>query len=287
MQESHWAIGSTVLTAMNPTIIEGGRRLSVSAVLTEYLEFGSLTRHLILRDIRLRYKHASLGALWVILQPLLPMLIFAAVFARVLRPSTGGVPYSLYALAGLVPWSFFSSSVSQGSMAFVSSSNLLTKVYFPRAILPASAILGSSLDFAIGGALLCAYSIWNGYLPRLTWLALPLFALQAILLAFLVSVGLATLTALYRDTKHAMQFLLQLWLYASPVAYSTSIVPSQYRWLFGLNPMTGVLMGFRWALLGNPVEPSLYWTSLATSLAIGIGSFLLFRHFEQIVAERV
>ena len=278
---------STYVSLMTTTIIDGDRRGSPAELLQEYTEFGTLIRYLAVRDLRLRYRHASLGALWVILQPLLPMLIFAGIFSRVLRPSTGEIPYSLFVLSGMVPWSFFAASVSYGCMTFVSNSNLLNKVYIPRAILPVSVILGSSVDLAVGCVLLSAYSIWNGYWPHWTWLALPLFALQVIATAFFAALGLATLNAIYRDVKHAMQFLVQLWLYATPVVYSPALIHPQYRWLLGLNPMTSVVQGFRWALLGDPVDWSLYLTSLVSAAAFAFGAMVLFRHFERSLAERV
>lgn len=244
-------------------------------------------RYLAVRDWRLRYRNASLGALWVILQPLLPMLIFTMVFAHVLRPSTGDVPYSLFALTGLAPWSFFASTVSRGCLAFVSNGNLLNKVYFPRGILPASAVLGGALDLAVGCGLVCGYSIWNGYLPTWRWLMLPLLAAQVLATAFFVSLALATLNALYRDVKHAMQFLMQLWLYASPVVYSASLVPEGYRWLLALNPMTSVLEGFRWALLGTPIDAGLFWASLGSTLVVAVAGVELFRSFERSLPERV
>jgi lipopolysaccharide transport system permease protein len=270
------------------TIIEASRqRISFWGMVSEYLEYASLVKYLALRDLRLRYRHASLGLVWVILQPLLPMIIFTGVFGRVLRPSTSGVPYSLFALAGLVPWNFFSSSVSRACMVFVSSGNLLTKVYFPRAILPGSAILGSALDLGAGCVLVLAYSMWNHYFPTWRWLLLPVISLQAILIAFFVSLGLATLNCIFRDVKHAVQFLMQLWLYASPVVYSSSMVPPRYRWLVGLNPMTSVLDGFRWCLFGTRPAFGLYWTSIASIAVVAAGAIWLFHYFEQSLAERV
>lgn len=270
------------------TIIEGSpQRASIGAVLSEYWEFLSLLKHLAVRDIRLRYRHASLGALWVILQPLLPMIIFTGVFGRVLRPSTSGVPYSLFVLAGLVPWSFFSTAVSRACMVFISSANLLTKVYFPRGILPASAILGGALDLGVSCAVLLIYSSYKGFYPQVRWLFLPALVFQTILVAFFVSLGLATLNALVRDVKHAMQFLMQFWLYASPVAYSSSLVPARYRWLVGLNPMTCVLDGYRWCLFGVAPSASLYWASVASTVVVAGASICLFQYFQHTLAERV
>lgn len=273
---------------MMTTIIEGARqRTSFRARIAEYAEFGSLVKYLALRDFRLRYRHASLGFVWVILQPLLPMIIFTGVFSRVLRPSTNGIPYSLFALAGLVPWSFFSSSVSRACMVFVSSGNLLTKVYFPRGILPAAAILGSVLDLGAGCVLVLGYSIWNGYMPSWRWLLLPAIALQAVVVAMVVSLALATLNSLFRDVKHAMQFLMQLWMYASPVVYSSSLVPERYRWLVGLNPMASVLDGFRWSLFGTRPGLALYCSSVASIAVAAAAAFWLFYRFEQSLAERI
>ena len=270
------------------TIIQAIREpVSLATVLREYRDYGLLLKHLALRDIRLRYRHASLGLAWVILQPLVSMIVFATVFARVLRPSTGAIPYSLFALAGLVPWNFFSSSASRACLAFVSNGALLTKVYFPRAILPASAVLGSAVDLVAGCVLVLAYSLWNGVHADWRWMLLPAVALQTILATFFISLGLATLNAVQRDVKHAMQFLMQLWLYASPVVYPASLVSGKYRWLFGLNPMTGVLDGFRWCLFGTPPEPVLYFSSLASLVAFAIGSCWLFNRFELSLAERV
>lgn len=272
---------------MTITIIDADRRESPSDLVQEYAEFGTLLRYLAMRDLRLRYRHASLGALWVVLQPLLPMLIFVGIFSRVLRPSTGDVPYSLFVLSGMVPWTFFAASVSYGCMTFVSNANLLNKVYMPRAILPASAILGSSVDLGVGCILLGAIAIWNGYWPHWTWLALPLFGLQVIVTAFFVSLGLATLNAIYRDVKHAMQFMLQFWLYATPVVYSPALIRPERRWLLGLNPMTSVVEGFRWTVLGTPLNWQLYLSSLACTAIIATGAWALFRHFERSLAERV
>lgn len=270
------------------TVIENSQqRISWSSLVSEYREFGSLVKYLAIRDIHLRYRHASLGATWVVLQPLLPMVIFTGVLGHLLRPSTNGVPYSLFALAGLVPWSFFSSSVSRACLVFINSANLLTKVYFPRGILPASAILGGALDLVVGCVLLLVYSVWKGYLPNVRWFFLPCLLLQTILVAFFISLGLATLNALIRDVKHAMQFLMQLWMYASPVAYSSSLVPERYRWLVALNPMTSVLDGYRWCLFGTRPSFPLYWGSMAATAAFAVGAISLFNYFQDSLAERV
>jgi lipopolysaccharide transport system permease protein len=276
---------------MTPTIIEvspeANGRSSLWETLREYGEFSTLIRYLALRDLRLRYRHASLGLLWVILQPLLPMLLFAGIFARALRPTTVQLPYSLFVLSGMVPWSFFSASVSQGCMVFVANANLLNKVHMPRGVLPFSAILGSTVDLTVGCLLLCLYSLASGYWPRLSWLALPIFGLQVVATSFFITLGLATLNSLYRDVKHAMSFLLQLWLYATPVVYAPELIPTQYRWLLRLNPMTSVVQGFRWSVAAMPFDWPLYLSSLASATLIAVGSVVLFLRVERSLAERV
>jgi len=270
------------------TIIQSARQpVPLAAVVREYTAYGSLLKHLTLRDLRLRYRHASLGLLWVIVQPVVSMIVFALVFSRVLRPATGDVPYSLYALAGLVPWSFFASSLSRACMVFVANSGLLTKVYFPRAILPASAVLGSALDLAVGCGLVCLYAVGSGFWPSWRWMLLPAVAAQAVVTTFFIALGLATLNAIQRDVKHAMQFVIQLWMYASPVVYPSSLVPGPYRWLFGLNPLTSVLDGFRWCLFGTPPDWPLYAASVVSMAALAAGAVRLFFHFERTLAERV
>jgi lipopolysaccharide transport system permease protein len=221
------------------------------------------------------------------LMPLLPAAIFATIFARILQPSTGGIPYSLYALSGFVPWTFFSTSVSTASMTFVWNANLLNKVYFPRAVLPASAMLASSAELGAGLVLLCGYGIWRGYPPLASWLWLPLLALYVALIAFFVSLGLATANALNRNVKFAIPFLMQIWIYATPVVYPISIVPARTRMILGLNPLTGALDAFRAALLGTPMDHTLFFLSLASTAVLAAAAVWFFRRYEALLAERV
>jgi len=272
---------------MQLTVIEPSRSgVSIRSALAECRNYSTLLRYLTLRDLRLRFQNPLLGVLWVTLQPLLPAAIFAIIFARILQPSTGGVPYALFAFAGFVPWTFFSTSVSTASMTFVWNSNLLNKVYFPRLVLPASAMLASSVELAVGLVLLCGYSAFKGYPPRVEWIALPLLALYVAGIAFFVSLGLATANALNRNVKFAIPFLMQVWIYASPVVYPTSLAPPGSRWLLGLNPLTGALEGFRAALFGSRIDRALFFESLASALIIAAASALLFRRYEAVLAER-
>lgn len=269
------------------TIIEGDAGLSLKAWWREYREHATLLRYLAARDVRLRFRNLSLGLLWTILQPLLPALIFAVVFSRILQPATVGVPYSLFALAGLAPWSFFSSAVSSAGMTFAWNANLLNKVYFPRAILPVSSVLASSIELAVGCVLLAGYSVMCGYPPRWSWLLLPVAACAIMLLACFVSLGLATLNALHREVKFAVPFAMQLWMYASPVVYPASLIPGRYRWLLGFNPLTWALETFRWAFFGSVPDTTLFWMSVASSLAVAAIAVGLFRAYEGSVPERL
>jgi lipopolysaccharide transport system permease protein len=264
-----------------------GRGISLWNTLAEYGEYSALLRYLTLRDLRLRFQNPWLGVVWVTLVPLLPAAIFATIFARILQPSTGGVPYSLFALAGFVPWTFFSTSVSTASMTFVWNANLLNKVYFPRGVLPASAMLASSAELGAGLVLLCGYAIWRGYPPLVSWLWLPLLAFYVAVIAFFVSLGLATANALNRNVKFAIPFLMQIWIYATPVVYPISIVTARTRMILGLNPLTGALDAFRAALLGAPMNRTLFLLSLASTAVFAAVATWVFRRYEALLAERV
>lgn len=268
------------------TVIEPSRRLSLRSVWAEYREYSTLLRYLTLRDLQLRFQNRALGVLWVTLLPVLPAAIFAAVFARVLQPATGGVPYSLFALAGFVPWTFFSTSVSTASMTFVWNANLLNKVYFPRGILPASAMLASCVELLAGCALLCGWSWWKGYPPHVAWLWLPLYLAYVAVVAFVISLGLATANALNRNVKFAIPFLMQVWIYATPVVYPTSMVPVRSRWLLGLNPLTAAMDGMRAAMFGSPVDRDVALMSVGSAVVLACVAMVLFRRFESSLAER-
>lgn len=270
------------------TVIEpAGRGASLRSTLAEYSEYSALLRYLTLRDLRLRFQNPWLGLVWVTLMPLLPAAIFSMIFARILQPSTGGVPYSLYAFAGFVPWTFFSTSVSTASMTFVWNANLLNKVYFPRAVLPASAMLASSAELGAGLVLLCGYSAWRGYPPLLSWLWLPVLALYIAVIAFVVSLGLAVANTLNRNVKFAIPFLMQVWIYATPVVYPVSILPTRTRLILALNPLTGALDVFRAALLGTRMDDRLLLISLGTTAAFAGVAIAMFRRYEALLAERI
>jgi lipopolysaccharide transport system permease protein len=262
--------------------------LPLKSQLTEYWDYRGLLRHLVVKELKVRYRKTALGLVWALAQPLLPAVILGAVFGRALTAAgASGVPYVLFLLAGLVPWSFLSTAVSLGSGVFVSNGYILTKVYFPRAILPAASVLTASLDFLGGCLVLCGWAAFAGWPLKLTWLWLPVLFVCNVLLAFWVSIGIASLNVLYRDVRHALPFLLQIWMYATPVLYSPLLVPERWRWLLGLNPMTGVVLGFRYALFGTPLDPHLVSTSAGAAIVAAVAGIAVFLRLQDRLAELV
>jgi lipopolysaccharide transport system permease protein len=268
------------------TVIEGSRT-SLSQRIAEYRHYPTLFLFFTLRDVMLRYRQTALGIVWAVVQPILPMAIFTLVFARVLRPETGGVPYSVFALVGLAPWTFFANAITASSLTFVTNHNLLNKTYFPRAILPSAAVAACLIDWLIAGVFLFGLLFWKGYRPTPEWLLLPLFVLITAVLAMAVGLAGASLIAVYRDMKYAFPFLVQVWMYATPVVYPASMVSPKVRWLIGFNPMAGVVEGFRSCLFGTPADWHLLAQSSISAAGIFITAALLFHHMEADLAERV
>jgi lipopolysaccharide transport system permease protein len=255
--------------------------------IVEYRQYRTLFVFLTIRDITLRYRQTLLGVLWAVLQPILPMVIFTLVFARVLRPETGPVPYSLFALSGLVPWMFFANAINTAGSTFAANHNLLNKVYFPRAILPAAAVAACLVDLTVGEVFLLGMSLWHGYRPTAEWLWLPVIALVTAGLALAVGLALASLMALYRDVKHVFPFLVQLWMFATPVVYPIQLLSAKFRWAVDLNPMAGLIEIGRSCLFGTPLNWTLLGISGLSAVLISSAAALLFHHLETDLAERV
>jgi len=255
--------------------------------IAEYRRYRTLFVFLALRDITLRYRQTLLGIVWAVLQPLLPMVIFSAVFARVLRPSTGGVPYWLFVLAGMAPWTFFANAINTSGTTFSSNHGLLNKVYFPRAILPGAAVAACLLDYFVMGVFLLGLASWRGYRPTVEWLLLPVIAFVTAALAMSVGLALASMMAIYRDVKHVLPFLVQLWMFATPIMYPISLMPRQLQPFIGLNPMAGVVEALRSCLFGTPPDWNLLLLSGLSAAAMGCAAAFLFHHLESDLAERV
>lgn len=219
------------------------------------------------RDVSVRYKQTVIGIVWAVLRPFLTMIIFTIIFSRIAKlPSEGDAPYALMVLAGLLPWTFFSTALGDASLSLVTNSNLISKVYFPRLIIPTATIVVSFVDLLISFSILIVMMAWYRFLPSATILALPLF----ILLAFLASLGpglwITALNVKYRDFRYIVPFFLQFGVYVSPVGFSSSAVPEQWRLLYSLNPMVGVIDGFRWSILGGAA--GIYWPGLGLSIFV-------------------
>jgi len=243
--------------------------------LAELWRYRELLYFLTLRDVKLRYKQTLLGAAWAILQPLCAMLLFTLVFSRLARLPSDNIPYPLFAYAGLVPWTFFANAITNAANSLVGSTSLVTKVYFPRLIIPAAPVLAGLVDLGIALLLLVPLLIY--YRITLTWqlIFLPLFICLATLLAFGVGMLLAALNVKYRDIRYALPFLVQLWLFASPVIYPLSITPPKWKWVFTLNPMTGIIEGTRSSLFGLPFD----WSAIGVSLVVALFVIALAAYF--------
>ncbi len=276
---------------MNPvTIIEPTRGLA-ALQLRAVWEYRELLFFLAWRDIKVRYRQTALGVAWIVLQPLLSTVVFTVLFGMLLRVPSNGAPYAVFALAALVPWQYFSSSMSRVGTSLVGSAHLITKVYFPRLIIPLSGVISTLVDFAVGfGVLLTMLLIYRVPLTaNVLWL--PAFLLLAVITALGFGLWLSALNVRYRDVNYLIPFLLQIWMYVTPVVYGSTLIPERYRWLMALNPMTGVVEGFRWALLGIGGWGSgaggqiLAAISVAISLVVLASGLVFFRSTERTFAD--
>jgi len=254
----------------------------------DFLAYRELFLFLVWRDVLVRYKQTVLGLAWCLLRPLLTMIVFSVVFGRLAGfPTEGGAPYPILVLAGLLPWQLFAGAVGDSSNSLIGNASLIAKVYFPRLIIPVSAVMVSLVDFAVSLATLIGLMFWYGYLPSWRIVALPLFLLMALLTALSLGLWASALSVKYRDFRFIVPFALQFGLYLSPVGFSSRVVPDEWLWLYTLNPLVGIIDGFRWALLQD--APPLYLPGLANAAAltvlIGIGGLLYFQRTEQRFAD--
>jgi lipopolysaccharide transport system permease protein len=256
--------------------------------LGELWEYRELLYFFVWRDVKIRYKQTAIGILWVVLQPVLNMLVFTLFFGHLAKLPSDGLPYPIFYFAALVPWTYFAYALQMTTNVVVDNQRLITKVYFPRLILPISAALSGLVDFAIGLVVLAIFTVVYDIKPTRAAFWLPVLLLLALFTALGVGLWLSALNALYRDVKYVVPFLVQFWMFASPVAYPSSLVPEHWRWLYGLNPMAGVIDGFRWAITGRGQPPSL--TLLASSAVVALvvlGGLFFFNRMETSVADRV
>jgi len=264
----------------------------VPAAGLSFPDLGEVWRHrellqfLVWRDVKVRYKQTVLGAGWAVLQPLLTMIVFTVVFGRLAKVPSDGLPYPIFAFAGLLPWQMFAFALTESTNSLVASQAVITKVYFPRLIVPLAAIAVAVLDFGIAFTVLVAMMVWYGVGLRSAVVFLPLFLGLTILTAMAAGLWLSALNARYRDVRYAVPFLTQIWLFLSPIAYPASLVPEKFRWLYGLNPLAGPVEGFRWALLGSPApEPAMMAASAAVVIGLLAGGLVYFRKTERTIAD--
>ena len=256
--------------------------------LAELWRYRELLYFFVLRDVKIRYKQTVIGVAWVVLQPLLTMLVFTLFFGRLAKLPSDGLPYPVFYFAALVPWIYFSTALQATTNVVVDNQRVITKVYFPRLILPISSVLSGLVDFSIGFVVLAIFLLSYRIYPTPAAFWLPLFILLAIATALGVGLWLAALNALYRDVKYVTPFLVQFWMLASPVAYPSSLVPERWRWLYGLNPLAGVIDGFRWALTGRGQPPGpLLAASASAVLVVLLGGLFFFNRMETSIADRV
>lgn len=249
-------------------------------------EYRELFFFLAWRDLKVRYKQTALGIAWAVLQPLATMLVLSIFFGRLAKIPSDGVPYPIFAYCALVPWQMFAFVLTESGNSLVNNQFLLTKIYFPRLIVPIVPGLTALVDFAVAFAIMLGMMVFYGVAPKATILLLPLFVVLAVLAAFAVGVWLAALTAEYRDVRYTIPFLTQFWMFATPIAYPSSLIPEKWRFFYGLNPMAGVVEGFRWALLGTaPTSLTPLFASLGMVLALLYGGLIYFRRRESTLAD--
>ncbi|MCG6962505.1 MAG: ABC transporter permease [Acidobacteria bacterium] len=275
------------------TVIEPARGW-VSLRLRDLWEYRELLYFLVWRDVKVRYKQTLLGAAWAILQPTLTMVVFTIFFGRLAKIGSEGVPYPIFSYVGLLPWTFFAQGLTQSSNSLVGSSHLITKVYFPRLVIPLATVLAGVVDFALAFLVLLGLMAFYGVVPTVAVLALPAFFLLAFAVALGAGTWLSALNVEYRDVRYVVPFLVQIWLFVTPVIYPAKAVVGKLQelglpgWLYGLNPMVGVVEGFRWALLGIGTPPGpVIWASVAVTAVALVAGAAYFRRMEKTFADVV
>jgi len=244
---------------------------------------------LIVRDIAVRYKQTAIGIAWVVVQPLATVAIFSFLLGKIGNVPTGGMPYPLFAFAAMVPWQVFSRALMEGSMSLASNRSLVTKVYFPRVLMPAAAVFGGAVDFAVTFAILLVMMMWFGFFPSWQIVLTPVLLLLTLLTSLSVALWFSALNVLYRDVQFVLPFLAQIWLFLTPVLYPASVIPEQWRVLYAMNPMVTVTESFRWAMLGGAAAPKplMLVVSTVTVIAVLLSGVAYFRHVERQMAERI
>jgi lipopolysaccharide transport system permease protein len=256
--------------------------------LREVWAFRELVYFFVWRDLKVRYKQTAIGAAWAVLQPFMTMVVFSLIFGVLAKIPSHGLPYPVFYYSALLPWTYFAGALQNATNTVVDQQRVITKVYFPRLVLPIAAVISGLVDFALGFVVFLGMQLYYHIFPGRAILILPFLLLLAVLTALAVGLWLSALNAIYRDVRYVVPFLVQLWLFASPVVYPASLVPERWRILYGLNPMAGVIEGFRWALTGQGDSPGLILAaSAAAVLVILLGGLVYFQRMEATIADVV
>ena len=280
-------IGPVVSGEIPVTIIRPSRGW-ISLNLRDLWEYRELLYFLIWRDVKVRYKQTVLGAAWAIIQPFFTMVVFALFFGKLAKMPSDGIPYPIFSYAALVPWTFFANGLSQSSTSLVASANLIKKVYFPRLVVPISAVISGGVDFALAFAVLMGMMLFYGVVPTAAVIWLPLLLLLALVASLGVGLWLTAMNVQFRDVRYAVPFLVQAWMFATPIAYPSSLLDEPWHTLYGLNPMAGVIEGFRWALLGTETAPGpIIFVSALVAVGLLISGAFYFRRMEKTFADVV
>jgi lipopolysaccharide transport system permease protein len=271
---------------LRPVLQITAKRGLLAVDLASVWRYRELLYFLVLRELKVRYKQAALGAAWAVIQPVFAVIIFTLVFGIFARLPSDGLPYALFAFAGVVPWTYFSEALRRSSMGLVEDSELIRKIYFPRLVLPVSAVLAPVIDLVISLAVFGLVMAWYRVTPGVNLLLLPIFLAMNVGLSLAFGLWLGPLNVRFRDIKHILPFFIQVWMYASPVVYPLSMVPERWRLLYSLNPMVGVIEGFRWALLGTSApNPTAITMTIVMTLVLLTGGLMFFERAERSFAD--
>ena len=281
-------VGGSIRVSETAEILIEPSRGWVSLKLRDLWDYRELLYFLTWRDIKVRYKQTVLGASWAVIQPFFTMVVFSIFFGKLAGIPSDGIPYPIFSYAALVPWTFFANGVSQSANSLVGNAKLITKIYFPRLAIPIAPVLSGTVDFLLAFLVLLVMMLFYGIAPTINVVWLPLFFLLALATALGTGFWLSALNVQFRDVRHAVPFLLQAWMFATPIAYPSSLLDEPWRTLYGLNPMVGVVEGFRWALLGTETapHPTIVLSSIV-ALALFIGGIFYFRRMEKTFADVV
>ena len=270
-----------------PTIVIRPPRRWVPVDFNELWEYRELLYFFTWRDVKLRYKQTGLGIAWAIIQPLFLMVVFSLFFGGLAKIPSDGIPYPLFSLAALLPWTLFAEGMTRSTISMVSNAGIMTKVYFPRLIMPVASIMSPLVDFCVAFGILILMMAYYGFVPTINIIFLPLLVIFAMMTSLAVGLWLSALNVKYRDFQYTVPFLIQIWMFASPVVYPASMVPEQFRFLYALNPMTGVIEGFRWALLGTNPPTTMIFISFVVVIVLLVSGVFYFRRMEQYFADIV